>query len=165
MGYGYGTGPAGRPLFKMTELKQKKSLTLVAAIAIALTSQAQLFLGVGAGGSTAPSAAADLQIGYNIRGFLFQGGYVTHINRKDPAIFNARVGHEFYLNDALSISFSAGYAYQLYSTDNKYRNLTSYILSADISKYVGESGALVFTLYNSDKYVLGTIGFRHYFTK
>lgn len=142
-----------------------KRILLLLALAASQPSQSQAYVGAGIGASIQPSAAGELHVGYNIRGFFFQGGYVTHINQKDPAIFHARIGQEIVINEGMSVALSAGYAYQLISAEKKSRNMTSYIAAVDLIRYVGDNSAMVFTLHNSDKYLLATIGFRYYFTQ
>lgn len=140
-----------------------KSLLLSIMLLTASTLFAQGYISLGAGYSMGKAAAAELNVGYNLKSLVFQGGYVTHINRRDAAVFNLRTGVAVRLTDDASVYITGGAAWQLVSTDNKSQNLLSYIVGAELVRQFTYNGAWTISIQHTAGHLFGVAGVRYYF--
>ncbi len=104
---------------------KKISIIAIATVFISLSSSAQFGVDVGAGVTVEkPTPAAELNLHYNFSVLNISAGYIAALSRsvKDGALFNVRVGKQFWLDDAYYINPTIGYSHLLRSVDQKNLN-------------------------------------------
>ena len=134
----------------------KKIFILTLFSFLFLAAKSQVYSGIGLGYSSKKSGIYELQIGYKLINTIFQVGYQAHIDNRNAAIFQCKVGYRIKF-----IELSGGYGYQLVSNDNKERNCSAIIGSLTYYRElgVGEMFISFTTTYNHN---LATFGIRYF---
>ncbi len=153
----------------------KKTLLLSLLILAALFLKAQPFAAGGLGHSISnPSLVGEVNVGYKspfsecreyktpFEGLMVAGGIITSIDGGEPPVFNVRAGKSFYLDYASELEFTAGYAYQLVSNDDKSRNASGPVYYLSYIKNIS-IGAWVISASKTGKFTSASIGLRFYF--
>lgn len=139
-----------------------KKLLLLTMCAMALKSNAQFYLGAGAGFSfTKSKPMAELQMGVADKNLVVQGGFLVHLDNKNPVLFQAQAGGRIYTGEeaATGWQLTAGYCYQHASNDHRKRNKKTYIISAQMFRPFGWGEWYVSTSYTPG-YTTTSLGVR-----
>lgn len=106
----------------------KKLITAILFLT-AFTTQAQVYGGMQGGYSTKQKLTGALIGGYQFtsqqnenKAVILEGQMKFHVDRVNPAYFNAMAGYNFPITEAITITPLAGSGYRLQSTDKKSLN-------------------------------------------
>jgi hypothetical protein len=143
----------------------KKTIIILAILlSMFVTCSGQMYAGLGAGLSiTKAVPAAQLQVGYEYRKIVAQVGYHTHLDRKNPAVFNIRVGKRFQINEDASIYATAGYGSELTSVDKVGGSRNVFVFGAEYFRLFSYSGGWFVEATGSGRYVFATFGVKYIF--
>lgn len=135
---------------------------LISTFFVCNKATAQFYVGLGTGVSvTKGKPIGELQIGYaDNSNIVLQGGFQAHLDKRNPVLLNVQAGYRFYSYPNIGWQLAGGYCQQLISTDNKSRNRSTYIASAQFFRPVGDMGEwFISSSYTPGYFVVG-IGMR-----
>jgi len=137
-------------------------LILSASFFVCNKASAQFYTGLGAGLSASKGKPmAELQIGFtDPSNLVVQAGFQAHLDNKNPVLLQGQVGYRFYSYPNIGWQLAGGYCKQLISNDDKSRNRSTYIASAQFFRPVGYMGEWYINASYTPGYVLVSIGMR-----
>ena len=146
----------------------KKIAVLLLTGLMALSSKSQFNASVNLGYSIGKSPTAGLDIGYNLKEINFHSGFLAHMSSSvDQGILTyVKAGHTFDIGSSFYATGSAGYAFLYKSADDKSKNSSQLLYSAEFGRKIefrGEPLGLYIGAVKAGEFVIANIGIRGYF--
>ncbi len=143
-------------------------ILITGSVFISTLCNGQFNASVNTGYSIGKNPVAGLDVGYNLKEINFHTGFLAHMsNRVDRGIVTyVKAGHSFDIGEYYYATGSAGYAFLYKSADDKSKNSSEVLYSAEFGRkleFRGEPLGLYIGAVKAGEFVIANIGIRGYF--